>query len=430
MARRSEGAVWDRTAALLRDPYRFILRGCRRRGADAFATRLLLEPAVCVTGPHAAAVFQDHGRFTRHRAVPRRINRTLFGRGGVQGLDGAEHGHRKSVFLALMSPERVAELTALVEREFDCAAEGWRGRRKVVLYDEFRAVLTRAVCTWAGVPLVTADADRRTAQLTALYDYAARVGPRHWRSRLARRAAEDWAADVVGRIRAGRIEPPEDTAAHALAWHREPDGGLLDEHTAAVELLNVVRPVVAVSVYLAFAAHALHRHPRWRCELAAEAAAGGTDEAAADGAVPAAELFAQEVRRHYPFFPFVAARARHDMVLHGLRIARGRRVLLDLYGINHDPLLWEAPDDFRPERFRGWRWNLYDFVPQGAGDPATSHRCPGEPITVSLIKAVSRRLSRLDYEVPEQDFTVDMGRVPALPRSRCVIRVPEASTAA
>ncbi|GAB3447495.1 fatty-acid peroxygenase [Streptomonospora sediminis] len=449
MAPRPDRAVWDRTPALLRDPYRFISRGCRRRGTDAFATRLLLERAVCVTGPEAAAAFQNPGHFTRHRAVPARITKSLFGAGGVQGLDGAGHRHRKHLFVSLMSPERVSELAELAAGEFDRSARHWQGRGRVVLYDEFRAMLTRAVCAWAGVPLVAADARRRTAQLTALYDCAARVGPRHWKSRLERRAADRWAADIVGRIRAGRIRPPEDTAAYAVAWHREPDGGLLDRRAAGVELLNVLRPVVAVSVYLAFAVHALHRHPYCAGGIAADGGgsasgggcgggtgADGTDGAdegeegrgdrSADPAAPAApwaELFAQEVRRYYPMFPAVAARARHDLVLRGQHISRGRRVLLDLYGINHDPRLWEEPWEFRPERFREWRWNLYNFVPQGAGDPNTSHRCPGEPIAVAVIAAIARRLVDLRYEVPEQDMTPDMRRLPALPRSGCIIRV-------
>ncbi|KIH96878.1 hypothetical protein LP52_22430 [Streptomonospora alba] len=424
MAPRLGSAPVDRTPALLRDPYRFISRRCRRRGTEAFTTRLLLEPTVCVTGPEAAAVFQDPRHFTRQDAAPGRIVETLFGRGGVQGLDGAAHRRRKHLFVSLMSQQRVAELAALTERELDRAAQDWRGRERVVLYDEFRAVLTRAVCTWAGVPLPRADAARRTDQITALFDDAGRVGPRHWRSRRSRRSADRWAADVVGRIRAGRIAPPAETAAYVVAWHRDHNGELLDERVAGVELLNVVRPVVAVSVYLAFAAHALHRHPHWIRGLADQGPDGG------DGAADPAELFAQEVRRLYPFFPMAAARARHDMVLCGRRVRRGQRVLLDLYGINHDPRLWEAPEEFRPERFREHRPGPYDFVPQGAGYPDIHHRCPGEPITVALIAAVARRLAGMRYAVPQQDTTVDMRRLPALPRSGCVIRVPPERPAA
>ncbi|MBV2362342.1 cytochrome P450 [Streptomonospora nanhaiensis] len=411
------GTALDRTLAALRDPYRFIGRAVRRHGSPVVATRLLLAPAVCVTGPAAAAEFQDDTHFTRHRAVPPRVVRTLFGKGGVQGLDGAEHRHRKALFVDLMGADRVAELAALVDRELVRAARSWPVGEPVVLYDAFRAVLTRAVCAWAGVPLPTVDAERRTRELTALFDGAGAVGPRHWRARLARRAADRWAADVVRRVRAGRITPPEDTAAHAAAWHRAPDGALLPPHTAGVELLNVLRPTVAVAVYLAFAAHALHHHPRCARAVGDEAAADG-----GNGTGGYTELFAQEVRRHYPFFPAVAARARFDLLFQGHPVKRGRRVLLDLYGINHDPRRWGDPEEFRPERFAEAGWDLYGFVPQGAGDPSTGHRCPGEPITVALIAAVARRLVRMRYEVPEQDDTVDMARLPALPRSGCVIR--------
>lgn len=49
-----------------------------------------------------------------------------------------------------------------------------------------------------------------------------------------------------------------------IAAHREPDGAPLDPRTAAVEVLNVVRPTVAVSWFVTFAAHALHRWPEHR----------------------------------------------------------------------------------------------------------------------------------------------------------------------
>ena len=50
-------------------------------------------------------------------------------------------------------------------------------------------------------------------------------------------------------------------ALEVVAWHRELDSKFLDEQTAAVELLNIVRPAVAVAWFVSFAALALHQHP-------------------------------------------------------------------------------------------------------------------------------------------------------------------------
>jgi fatty-acid peroxygenase len=38
------------------------------------------------------------------------------------------------------------------------------------------------------------------------------------------------------------------------------------------------------------------------------------------------------------------------------------------------------------------------------------------------------RLARLDYDVPEQDLTISLRRIPALPRSRFLLRLRDRST--
>jgi hypothetical protein len=53
-----------------------------------------------------------------------------------------------------------------------------------------------------------------------------------------------------------------------IATHHDADGRELDARTAGVELLNVLRPTVAVARYVTFAALALHDHPEWRSRLA------------------------------------------------------------------------------------------------------------------------------------------------------------------
>ncbi|GAB2611438.1 hypothetical protein GCM10027168_50360 [Streptomyces capparidis] len=53
----------------------------------------------------------------------------------------------------------------------------------------------------------------------------------------------------------------EGSAVDVVARHLDADGERLDPRTAAVELLNVVRPTVAVCWFVACAGHALHRRP-------------------------------------------------------------------------------------------------------------------------------------------------------------------------
>ena len=243
----------------------------------------------------------------------------------------------------------------------------------------------------------------------AMFDKAAAFGLGHWWSRLARRRAERWIGNVIEEVRAGRLKPPEESAAWVIATHRDLQDQLLDRHTAAVELINVLRPTVAVAVYITFVAHALYHYPECRRKV----------ESGEDGY---AELFVQEVRRFYPFFPSVMARVRQDFEWQGYRCPQGRRVVLDLYGTNHDARTWDAPEEFRPERFRQWDGSAFNFVPQGGGDHHMNHRCPGEWIAIELMKiALDFLARRIRYDVPEQDLRIDYSRLPALPRSRFVI---------
>jgi fatty-acid peroxygenase len=214
---------------------------------------------------------------------------------------------------------------------------------------------------------------------------------------------------VVEQIRAGRIEPPRESAAAVIAAYRDLDGELLGPRVAAVELLNVPA---------ADRGRRGLRHVRRPCAAPVPRLPAGSP-GRWDGAV---ERFVQEVRRFYPFFPAVVARVRNEFEWKGYRFPAGTRTMLDLYGTHHDPRAWEAPEEFRPERFRRRDGSPFGFIPQGGGDPGTSHRCPGEWITIELMKvALDFLADRLTYDVPEQDLRIDVSRLPALPRSRLVL---------
>lgn len=395
----------ESTIAFLRRPYDFISETCRQLESDVFLTRILLEKTVCMTGEAAARLFYDESRFRRSDAAPGRLQKTLFGRGGVQGLDDAAHRQRKSLFLGLMAPARVESLVTLSNKWWHVYAEKWQSQQQVVLYHEVHELLCQAVCEWAGVPLEQEDVAKRTHQLVALFDYAGSTGPKHWVARWERKKSNRWAETIIRQVRHGELKTAEDSVLAIVANHRDLQGKLLDEHIAAVELLNLLRPTVAVSVYFTFAAVAMNTDPRYVEQLRS----GNEKEAM---------MFTEEVRRYFPFFPAVVARVRQDFDWQGYHFPRGRRVLLDLYGTNHDPRVWEDPAEFRPERFHHSQAGLFGFIPQGGGETEQTHRCPGEPLATGLIKTASTFLARrLSYEVPEQDLEIDRARVPALPSS-------------
>ncbi|MQA01084.1 MAG: cytochrome P450 [Dehalococcoidia bacterium] len=398
----------DSSLWLLRDGYQFIEKRARRYGTDIFDTRLLLQRTVCMTGAEAARAFYEHEALQRTGAGPARVQRTLFGQGGVQGLDGAEHRQRKQMFMSLMTPEAIQRLADFSAEQWQARAASWAAAERVVLLDEAEELLCRAVCAWSGIPLPEHEVATRTRDLVLMFESAASVGVKHWQGRLARRRGEAWVADLVRRTRTGELSQGPGQALATIAGHREPDGRLLDERVAAVELLSVLRPTVAVSRFIVFVALALQSSAGSRAKLEA----GDLDP----------EWFVHEVRRFYPFFPFVVARAGEDFEWGGYRIPSGERVLLDLYGTNHDARWWPQPGRFQPERFRDWTGDPFTLIPQGGGDHYAGHRCAGEWVTIALMKtALAFLTTSIRYDVPAQDLRVSLSRIPAAPSSGFVM---------
>ncbi len=108
-----------------------------------------------------------------------------------------------------------------------------------------------------------------------------------------------------------------------MAFYRDIDKNHLDSHMAGVELINVLRPIVAISTFIVFEALALHEYPKSKDKLLS----GDENEL---------KMFVQEVRRYYPFTTLLGARVKKDFVWNKCKFKEGMLVLLDVYGINHD----------------------------------------------------------------------------------------------
>ncbi|MGR3570606.1 cytochrome P450 [Brevirhabdus sp.] len=416
----------DSTLPLLRDPYRYIYLTAHALGTPGFRTRLLGRATLCLTGHDAAQLFYTPGAFDRHQAAPARIRRVIFGPAGVvQGLDGAAHRARKAQFLALMNTRGLDDFIAILDRETtDFARYNANNTAPVDLYLHLRRMLTRSAFAWAGIPLSDAQLSEIVPPLSALFEKAASIGPSHWRGLLARRKMQRRMIVVIRQIRRDAVgsgagtgaggnvggatfsDPrgiAADSPAAAVALWRDERGRPLPASIAAAELLNLLRPIVAVSVFGVQLAHALYHHP----QAAGMAATPGASRRA----------FVQEVRRHYPFFPLIVGIANHDMTLEGRRIAKGCRVALDLWGTSRDAAVWDKPHIFAPRRFLDRKLDAFGMIPQGGGDHAINHRCPGEWLTIRILEHLAAFLTQqISYDVTNPGRDMDMRALPALPK--------------
>lgn len=397
----------DSTVRLALDGYRFI--GNRRRALDTdiFACRLLLRRTVCVGGPGAAEFFYDTALFRRRGVAPRRILKTLLGEGGIHGLDGAEHRSRKAMFLSFMGPQAVDGIRDLMQRHWSAGVAGWKGQ-PVPVFERSQLILFQALAEFAGIPLARGDAPARAADLAAMVDAFGGLGPRYWKGRLARVRSETWMQGMIRGVRDGDIEARSGTALAVIARYRQADGSLLDDATAAVELLNVIRPIMAAAYFIEFAALMLGRNPQLRDEIA------GDDVSR--------EHFINEVRRLCPFTPFLGAETCRDVDFDGFVIPAGTLTVLDVYGIHHDDRIWPNAERFDHTRFRNRGDDTYTLIPQGGGEHRSGHRCAGEWLTMEALHAATRALARSSYGAAG-DGEFDLARIPSRLKRPLVLEV-------
>ncbi|MDF2472349.1 MAG: cytochrome [Anaerocolumna sp.] len=399
----------DSSCLLLMEGYRFIQKRCCKYQSDLFQTRLMGKKVICMSGKDAARIFYNDKYFKRQGVAPKRIQKTLLGKGGIQGLDGVAHRYRRQMFLSIMTPDNMKVLIHYIREQWNYNSIRWN-RKEIVLYDEVQKLLCQAACRWAGVPLDYYEINQRARDLGKMVDGFAAVGPRYWQAKRARKNTEMWIRGIIKRIRSQELHCFDNSAAYIISWHRDHYGQLLNTQIAAVELINILRPIVAIATYITFGALALYEHPECRNSFWLRNPDFN-------------QQFVQEVRRYYPFAPFVGAMVKKNFIWDKYYFKKGTLVLLDIYGTNHDSRLWKHPYEFMPERFKKSDHNPYQFIPQGGGDYNNGHRCPGDMLTTEVMKASLDFIAcHLSYKVPHQNMHYRLCRIPALPKSRFVIK--------
>lgn len=314
------------------------------------------------------------------------------------------------MFMSLMDNKAMDEIESLTERYWHEFFADINEFDTVELYEAAKIVFLQVACDWVGVSLEDEDLETRAKQISDLYESPAELGIQHWKGRKSRSEAEDWIQELIEGVRNGEIEADKDRALYQFAMHKDLDGKLLDAQIATVEILNLIRPINAISVWVAMMGLALHEHKEEADKLKG-------------ASLEQLEWFIQEVRRYYPFFPVAVARVALDFEWQGYEFKEGTLTLLDLYGTNRHPDDWSEPEKFSPERFKGWQQTPFNFIPQGGGSYDFGHRCAGEFITIVVMRTTLDFLvNHLEFEVPDQDFSFEYNDIPAVPNDKVKIK--------
>ena len=387
----------------------------KEANASVVKARLLNKEVIAIYGKEAAKKFYDPRNFKREGAMPKIVLKTLFGENGVQTLDGQAHEHRKTIFMDLMTPKRMEEYHRILDKNLTQKLDRQQGQFE--LFELAKDVLFRSICEWAGIDLsqlTKKEVDQLAEYQISMISSAVTNPATHIKGIDNRKKSEKWAQSLIENARINPVAGKEDVALYAFAKATDDHGELLPIDVAAVELLNVIRPTVALTVWIALMGHALFSRPDIYQRLHAE-----FDQLQ--------DSFIQEMRRYYPFFPMLPAFAIQDVEVDGYLIPKDSWVVLDLYGTNHDDRMIETPEVFRISRYLGKEKHIsydeeYEMIAQGGGEFKTMHRCAGEWITLHTLRVFSDQLvNKYQFSIPEQDWSIPMNQFPTYPKSKALL---------
>jgi cytochrome P450 len=357
----------------------------------------------------------------------RKSSRTRWGLSGHLGnglvtLEGAEHRrHRRLVQPVMHTRSIAAQAQAMVALARD-RVDSWPDGCTVDIFNEMQDLTLRIVCaalfhmdspteTERFVAAVRAFAASLNVVLRRAFpipDWVPASGNRVRRQTV--RAVDALAYDLIQRRRA---DPGEDLVSLLVCATDDEGGPALNDVEVRDELMTMFFAGHETSAAaLAWALYLLANHPDVAQALRAEVASLGKDsiEMADLGQLELLDRVVAETLRLYPPAWLFDRSPIEDIEINGYRIPRGGNVLLSPWVVHRDPRVWDAADEFRPDRFAGGVPPREAYLPFGDGPRI----CVGNRFAEAEIRIVlATLLPRVDLSLvdsapvrPEGDATL------------------------
>ncbi|KAL0925669.1 hypothetical protein M5K25_004034 [Dendrobium thyrsiflorum] len=122
------------------------------------------------------------------------------------------------------------------------------------------------------------------------------------------------------------------------------------------------------------------------------------------------KVFIKEVVRLHPPSPLLLPReSLQECQIHGYNIPKKTRLVINAWAFGRDSTYWEAPEQFKPERFFestvDYKGKDFYFIPFGVG----RRICPGMDFSMVIIEiALANLLHRFDWSLPSGITIEDM----------------------
>lgn len=111
----------------------------------------------------------------------------------------------------------------------------------------------------------------------------------------------------------------------------------------------------------------------------------------------------------FPPIPLLPRTSANEDYIGENRIPNNATILLFYYGLHHNPKIWEAPEEFRPERFLpdiASKRSKFAWLPFSAGP----RKCIGDEFAMmEAILATTMILQQFEVTVTEKDIVPRFG---------------------
>ena len=368
--------------------------------AEFFSTKLLRRRLFVCNSPETVrqAFVENAAAFERKSPQMRHALEPLLG-DGLFVSDGLVWKERRRAVAPVTHVSRMAELTPVMTEVAREWSERWRALpadSEIDALEEMAALTAEIICrTLFGRRL---GGEAALTVVRAFTVYQARVGQTALAAMLR---MPDWisriqAPGIRGEVR--RIHAVLDGLIGAVLDSDEPslvramaERGAMDRtalRNEAATLFMAGHETTANT--LAWCWYLLSQDGAAAARLAGEARTvlGGRMASFEDvERLPFTRAVIEESLRLYPPVPVLAREAMERAEIAGREVEPGSLVLVIPWLLHRNPNLWEAPDEFRPERFLGPAPARYSYVPFSLGPRV----CTGQQfgLTESIIGLAS-----------------------------------------
>jgi cytochrome P450 len=328
----------------------------------------------------------------------------IMGPSSVITLTGPAHLRQRRLLTAPFHGERMREYEETIVEATRGAMAGWRLGEPMRLLEQTRAitleVILRAVF---GVEAERMEALRSAIgglfeplKLGTLLLVALRRPTLERPTGKLGRALDRLDAVIHEELRCRRaqtdLEGREDILS-LLMLARDEDGAEMTDGELRDELVTLLLAGhETTATASAWAVERLVRHPQKLARLVAEIDGGGSEEYM--------QAVVNETLRVRPVVPMVVRILEEPLRVGEHMLPRGTRVAPSIYLTNRNPRVYEAPREFRPERFLESQPETFSWIPFGGG----IRRCIGASFALLEMKLMLRTmLGELAPSVPRRE---------------------------